>query len=167
MPERMTPEQADALIARVAELGQKLEVSERQREVTERLAAETRTIADEGQATAETANRLVRKLRVGLALLGAISILLLFVAVEQYQDGQDIEDNQLTSCTNANQVRKAQRELWAGLVLQSKADTPAEERAFELLIDHINIVFAERDCADLGKEYEIPPFPDLGLNQAG
>jgi hypothetical protein len=85
--------------------------------------------------------------------------------VVELKDTQaEITEVQKTGCENGNESRRATREFWLGLVLQSASESPEEARALRLLRDHVNIVWAERNCDDLNKEYPLPPFPDLRLD---
>lgn len=77
-------------------------------------------------------------------------------------------NNAKTNCLNANQTREAQANIWGFVYESNKSDPETTERdrqAIERLEKYTNDVFAQRDCNDLSKKYELPPAPvppDLG-----
>lgn len=78
------------------------------------------------------------------------------------------QENAVVSCQNANESRRAQSELWTFIIEVSLAggeESPSERAFLNDLLDWINALFEQRDCADLTRHYELPPpptIPDLG-----
>lgn len=151
MAEPMNQAQAADLIGRVGELSQKLATSERQQAVTRELSARNA--------------RLTKWLLAATAGLVALVIALVLVVVELRDIARATEDAQVTSCQNANKTREGQRYLWDTLIEQSAARNPDQTRAQRAYAREFqrftNEIFAERDCSDLSREYDLPEPPRL------
>lgn len=77
---------------------------------------------------------------------------------------EELHTNAVVACEGGNDRLWDQEHVWIGLVLQSKAETPAEQHAFDLINEHVRKVYKPRDCEHLDVPYEpAGPFPDLGL----
>lgn len=71
---------------------------------------------------------------------------------------------QVTQCKNQNETRKAVLEGWhfiLGAELSDPDNNPRETAMSESILPWFDEVYAERDCTDLTKEYNIPPIPEL------
>lgn len=112
----------------------------------------------------------VQRLRLmvrGLLVLALMQAVLLGGAVYLYDQ---IKDQQVISCQNANETRKGQRQAWDFIIDVSAGDeqgNPAELAVLQTIRTWLHDVFAERDCSNLGKEYEVPPPPDVEKLLAG
>ena len=147
----MNQTQAADLIRRVGELARKLALSERQQAQARELSARNA--------------RLTKWLLAATAGLVALVIALALVVVELRDVAQANKDAQVTSCENANKTREAQRYLWDTLIDQSAARNPdqtPEQRAYAREFQRfVHRIFAERDCSDLSREYDLPEPPSL------
>lgn len=74
----------------------------------------------------------------------------------------DAKKAQVVSCQNANETRAGQRQ-WIDFQLDTSKGTggPELDQAIELIRTWTHDLFANRDCSDLTKKYEIPTPPDV------
>lgn len=149
--EPMTQTQAVELIGRVGKLAAKLELSERQAEITGELA--------------ERNARTNRWLTGAIGLLVAVVIGAGFVVAELRDLAQDNRAAATTGCENANESRAAQRALWDYIIDVSVQSNPeAPDVVTEFYVDlrtYVHAVFGDRDCADLNQKYELPDPPRI------
>lgn len=97
----------------------------------------------------------------GLLVLAVIQGLLIGGCVYLYDQ---ITDQQVTNCQNANETRKGQRQAWDFILDVSGGDgdaSPKELVVLQTIRNWLHDVFAERDCSQLDQEYEVPPPPDV------
>jgi hypothetical protein len=75
---------------------------------------------------------------------------------------KDNSSNAITSCENANESREASRTLWYFVVdLASRGAGPQEAAYLNRVRSWIGDVYRPHDCADLSREYVIPPPPSI------
>lgn len=76
------------------------------------------------------------------------------------------------ACTNANETREADIQLWTFVLRASAANpqnqNPQQAKVRELFEDYVNDLYRPHDCNDLTKVYKFPPQPRLpdGTSQA-
>jgi type II secretory pathway pseudopilin PulG len=165
----MRDETAHQLTDRIADLVEKVRVSEEQQERTETLAKEAKTLATKLDDQ--------RKILWGAVAVIAVLLVMVIIGAFEYQDQQTAiqgavdanQDAQVTSCENANKTRASQIYLWETIIAQSAArrdpgEPPPTEDELQYLEDFqtfIRKIFAERDCENLDKEYPLPEAPPI------
>lgn len=88
-----------------------------------------------------------------IVLLGGLGV---FLAI------QTNHDTQVQSCENANQSRAANLQLWSYVLDIASADAaPPDAKNLNRIKAWVAILYQPHDCDDLGREYKIPPPPDL------
>lgn len=162
--DRMTDEQAAALLKRLDDLSDKLTATEQQSETNRKLAVESKAVADRNKW-------IVR----GVLLL---VVVVAFFVNEQREDGKDLAEaqddiraTQVQTCENGNVQRSAQRLAWTELLTVSDASAEAQGVAkdspirvyYRAYITWIATeVFPPRDCTDLDKAIPEPgPAPSF------
>lgn len=128
-------------------------------QATETLTNEVHKLADRLSAK-EVLHRRTRMLTIIAVIIGVLSAIGVgFAGYAVHQNDQ----NAKTGCVNANQVREAQRNIWNFLFAATDPNDPEVTEEDKILLDrletYINKVFAERDCDNLGKKYNLPPAP--------
>lgn len=66
-----------------------------------------------------------------------------------------------TTCNNANETRKNQRILWDFVINISDDGGPKEQVALAKIQTWIHDLFAERDCSNPTRKYNVPEPPDI------
>lgn len=107
-----------------------------------------------------------------LSLIGMIVSGFLILEINKAQE--ETQSNAQISCQNGNDQRAANLALWRFVIMVSSSDdqglTPEEQREEDLILGEIDkwigLLFAPRDCDNLGERVEIPPPPDIpGLKE--
>lgn len=146
--DRMTPEQAAALLGRMDDLTAKLNVAEEQVEQTHRLA---------------------KRLRLAIYALAVMLVLIGGGALELRSQQAEIQASREQQCENGNLTRAGQRAIWEFYFEVSSAGGKAQgspQSVLDFYDDYLawikTEVLPDRDCSDLGKEYPKPgPPPDF------
>jgi hypothetical protein len=161
--DRMTPEQAAALLERMDDLTTAVRATDDQVEKTRQLAAETAALAEE---THGNATKMRRGFRIAL-IVGALLFAGMGYAV------QETRQNAKQSCLNANETRAAQRAHWSFFFEVTIAGNPdAPPAVLEFYDAYVTWLtedlFADRDCDNPDKKYEIgdPPSYEEALKAA-
>lgn len=130
-------------------------------DATERLSANVETLSNNISVQALQTRRLRR---IALAVLG---VFILVGGVGYYAVNEN-HDSQVTNCQNANETREANRLLWNYvLTLAGSNANPANARNLTKIKDWVDVLYRERDCSDLSREYKQPDPPDLSDPKAG
>lgn len=170
--DRMTEEQAAALIVSVDTLGARATLAEEQAEKDRKLrnwligavagvvillvlviiggvvlfeqVGKINDVAEDAKAAADEAKHAAK---VAQAAVDAVEVA------------------QVTICENGNETRGLQHDFWTYLVTVS-AQSPGNQNTVvqEFFADFqhtIDVAFAQRDCTDLTKRYPAPEFPDI------
>lgn len=124
----------------------------------EALAEEVRGL----RSAYENYRKLFAAIGVMFAALIVVIVWLFQVAQDAKKAADDVETAQLTNCQNANNTRANQTQVWDFVLNLSGADAgPQETAALESIKAWIHDVFAERDCSDQTKKYDVPVPPDI------
>jgi hypothetical protein len=127
--------------------------------------ADISRLTDQNRRLLIAVNHLAARDRNNRIVMAIGGILIITFGLLSWYWNDRLHDIAYTNCINANDTRQQQRELWAGIVSNSTAETEKERVALAKLNDHTNYVFQDHDCNQLDKRYPPEPFPDLGLNQ--
>lgn len=109
--------------------------------------------------------RRVRLALIGLALLGTVLTWVMWDrSVETRERSAANHAAQVTQCQNANETREGMRNVWdfvLGYEIADPNNNPAELTMAQMILPYIHGVWAERDCSQLNKKYELPEPPAL------
>lgn len=100
--------------------------------------------------------RMLTFVAIFIAVFSIIGTVAAFTSI--YQNAQ----NAKTTCLNANQTREAQSNIWDFVYESNKSDPELTERDRQAIVrlqQYTDKVFAQRDCDDLSKKYDLPPPP--------
>lgn len=146
----------EALLAATEELTTKVE------ELSGHLTV-SRDQADRIQRQVNRVDSLSRAV-LGIALLALLGVFLTGLALVRAQGiSDDNKDNAIINCQNANQSRAGNLSLW-NFILDKSAEanpnqTPEQRQVAMDLRDWVAKLYAQRDCSDLSRKYELPPPP--------
>jgi hypothetical protein len=117
----------------------------------------------EGLTVSEHQAQRTRRLTVFLALFFACVLVFGFINANRIQGAVDTsKQSQTQQCENANSARAASISLWSTVIGFSAAGSDIQTKAaLAALLDWINALYQQRDCADLDRVYEVPAPPDL------
>lgn len=128
--------------------------------LTHRVEALTKNVTIAAQQ-----NEILRKQTVRTRwLTWTVALILMVGGAFGYRLYDTLTDNAIQSCENANQSRTATLSLWTFILevsAQNPDQTPAERQLLVDLGEWIGVLYAQRDCTDLSREYPIPPPPTL------
>ena len=100
--------------------------------------------------------RMLTRIAIVIAVISVIGGCISGFAI--YKNAKNAE----ITCMNANQTREAQAAIW-GFVYAANENDPDVTKDEQDMVDRLRAytdkVFAQRDCKDLGKHYELPPPP--------
>ena len=179
MPDQMTPEERQEFINHVVELSKKLNLSEAQRRRTEELAEKAQEAAENAKTASQSAHTTTRVLKWVIVGMGFFLFIGAFYVNEQREDGQDLkatvselnniqkvlEEQAITSCVNANEVRLGQTALWDFIIDVSVASNPdappVVKQFYSDLRNYTHALFAQRDCSNLDEEVTLPEPPRI------
>jgi hypothetical protein len=103
-----------------------------------------------------------------MLLTGAVIVIFVvggaIIGTYAYENKQ----NAITQCKNQNESRQAILDGWhfiLGYELADDANNPAEVTMSEMILPWFDQVYAQRDCSDLSKRYNIPPVPTIPIQK--
>jgi hypothetical protein len=127
----------------------------------DRLTASLKVAESTARDARATAKR-TRYLTIGVI---AFACVLAFGLAKVADVSHEIDANAVTNCQNANKTREAQTALWTFMLtasMERRQDATAADKAdMQAFLTWIEQLFAQRDCSDLSKKYELPPPPTL------
>lgn len=107
----------------------------------------------------------VRVALIGLAILGALLTWIMWDrSVETRERSAANYRAQVTQCQNANETREGMRNVWdfvLGYEIADPNNNPAEFTMSQMILPYIHAVWAERDCSQLNKKYDLPQPPKI------
>lgn len=116
----------------------------------------------------ENSNAVVHRLKwLTYSLILVIVLLVGFFGYYQNRHNDVIIQNSRTlyvGCKNSNEMREANRAInryWLALWVQGSELTPIQRSWIGQFEDYIDDIYAQRDCRDLTKRYELPDPPPL------
>lgn len=114
----------------------------------------------------DTSRKMARRTRILALAVAALVLVFGATGWAQWERATDaIEETQanaVQNCENANQARAANLQLWTYILSLASADSPKETQQIADLKAWITVLYAQRDCSDLDREYPIPPAPTTG-----
>lgn len=155
-----TQELRKALVAIDRRLEENLTLSEE----THRLSVANEERTTETQELAKVNKKLVRSNRRLVKWAIGLSVVCLLCAIGTGALAVSNWRNAKVQCLNANESRKAQLAVWDfvlgwELADSSEAQAPAETEMSRIILPYMHKIWAQRDCDNLDKEYDLPPAP--------
>lgn len=109
----------------------------------------------------------IDELKTILRIVAAVVVVVVAIVVVNVKLVVDNRQNAHTQCMNQNETRQAVLDGWhfiLGYELADQNNNPAEVTMSEMILPWFDKVYAQRDCSDLSKKYEIPPVPQIPRN---
>lgn len=122
---------------------------------TERLTESVETLSTNVTVQAQQSRRLRR-------VAAAVIAVFVLVGGVGYYAVSESHDSQVVNCENANETRAANRVLWAYVLdLAAQGARPGSAENLTKIKAWVNVLYEDRDCSDLSRQYKQPDPPQL------